>query len=84
MEDQTLPTVRDMYNATRENFDYNVIRAYEGKHKLLGVNAKPTKKDHFLDLVVKLNSSPGPASNSYFTQAQPTSRFSGPKRPSLR
>lgn len=49
MEDQTLPTIRDMYNATRENFDYNVIRAYEAKSKPLPINAKPTKKDHYLD-----------------------------------
>lgn len=67
MEDHSLPTITDMYKATRENYDYNVIRAYEAKHKEFAINTKPTKKDHYLDYHIKLNSSPGPASKSLST-----------------
>jgi hypothetical protein len=49
MEGQMLPSIRDMYNCTRENHDYNAIRAYEGGHKNFTVGGKPTKKDHYLD-----------------------------------
>ena len=49
MEEYKLPTIRDMYNCTRENHDYNVIRNYQAKHKNFAVNSKPTKKDHYLD-----------------------------------
>ena len=66
MEEQTLPPISDMYNCTRENHDYNVIRKYEGDHKDFSVNSKPTKKDHYLDQDIRLNCSPGPASNFLF------------------
>jgi len=62
MEEKGLPTIKDMYNCTRENYDYNVIRTYEGLHKNFAINSKPTKKNHYLDESIKLNSSPGPAS----------------------
>jgi hypothetical protein len=58
----SLPTIKDMYNCTRENYDYNAIKRYEGKRNSLGMNSKPTKKDHYLDESIKLNCSPGPAS----------------------
>jgi hypothetical protein len=64
MEESELPTIKEMYNCTRENYDYNTIRAYEGLHKNLSINPKPTKKNHYLELAIKLNSSPGPASKS--------------------
>ena len=64
MEEHMLPSIRDMYNCTRENHDYNTIKAYEGPHKNFAINSKPTKKDHYLDQAIKLNSSPGPANNA--------------------
>jgi hypothetical protein len=73
MEDHSLPTITDMYNCTRENFDYNVIRVYEGKHKDFAINSKPTKKSHYLNDLIRLNCSPGPASTSHSTQTPPTS-----------
>jgi hypothetical protein len=53
-----------MYNCTRENYDYNVIKKYEGGKKSFAVNSKPTKKSHYLDTAIKNNVSPGPASIS--------------------
>jgi hypothetical protein len=73
----SLPTIKDMYNCTRENYDYNVIRHYEGKHKSFAINTKATKKDHYLDQSIKLNCSPGPASISFFMQTTPIYRPSG-------
>jgi hypothetical protein len=49
MEEQMLPSIRDMYNCTRENHDYNAIRKYQGDHKSFAVGGKATKKDHYLD-----------------------------------
>ena len=66
MEEAMLPSIKDMYNCTRENHDYNAIRCYQGEKKNLAVNSKPTKKDHYLDWATRLNCSPGPAS-TYLT-----------------
>jgi hypothetical protein len=49
MEGHTLPTIREMYDCTRENFDYNVIKAYQTTNKQFAINSKPTRKDHYLD-----------------------------------
>lgn len=75
-----LPSIRDMYNCTRENHDYNTIKAYEGPHKNFAINSKPTKKDHYLDQAIKLNSSPGPASNSLTMQITQTSKQLGSRK----
>ena len=80
MEEQNLPSIQDMYSCTRQNHDYNVIRAYEGRHKHFGINTKPTKKDHYLDRVIRLDCSPGPASTYNFTQIQQTNSPHGPAR----
>lgn len=83
MEERGLPTIRDMYNCTRENYDYNVIRTYESPHSNGPINCKPTKRSHYLDEAIRLNCSPGPASNSPSIQAKPTTSSSGaPKAPS--
>lgn len=65
MEEQMLPSIRDMYRCTRENHDYNAIRSYQVTNKPFAVGAKPTKKDHYLDQDIRLNCSPGPASIEY-------------------
>ena len=75
-----LPSIKDMYNCTRENHDYNTIRCYQGSHKNFANNSKPTKKDHYLDWSTRLNCSPGPASIISFTQTQQTSSQSGTRR----
>ena len=62
-----LPSIRDMYNCTRENHDYNVIKVYNAKDKNFAMGTKPTKKDHYLNQVTRLNCSPGPASTPSFT-----------------
>ena len=80
MEEQMLPSIKDMYNCTRENYDYNVIRKYEGDHKNLAVNSKPTKKDHYLDWSTRLNCSPGPASTTPYIKTLPTKFLPGPAR----
>lgn len=80
--DASLPSIRDMYNWTRENHDYNVIKHHEGLRKNFAVNSKPTRKDHYLDQEIKLNSSPGPASNPSPIQTRATNNRSGSPAPS--
>lgn len=75
-----LPSIKDMYNCTRENHDYNTIRCYQGAHKNFANNSKPTKKDHYLDWSTRLNCSPGPASTTSFTQTLLTNSQSGTRR----
>lgn len=75
-----LPSIKDMYNCTRENHDYNVIRKYQGDKKNFAVNSKPTKKDHYLDWSTRLNCSPGPASISSLMKIQQTNFLPGTKR----
>ncbi len=77
MEEQMLPSIGDMYSCTRENHDYNAIRVYEGAHKNFAMNSKPTKKDHYLDRVIRLDCSPGPASTYCPTQTLPTNSSPG-------
>ena len=78
MEEQKLPSIRDMYNCTRENHDYNVIKHYESNNKNFAVNSKPTKKDTYLDQSIRNHCSPGPASTPPPTQTTPTNSPSGP------
>ena len=80
MEEQMLPSIKDMYNCTRENHDYNVFKCYQGAKKNFAVNSKPTKKDHYLDWSTRLNCSPGPASTFLFIQIQQTNYRHGTKR----
>lgn len=80
MEEAMLPSIKDMYNCTRENHDYNAVRCYQGEKKNLATNSKPTKKDHYLDWATRLNCSPGPASTSLTTQTPLTVSWLGPER----
>ena len=55
-----------------------MIRKYEGGHKS-PVNAKPTKRNHYLDEEIRLNCSPGPASTFQSMQILETIRIRGPR-----
>lgn len=55
----------EMYSSIRENRDFGVIRKYENSKSSTNLKAAPTKKGSYLDDEIKMNSSPGPASNLF-------------------
>lgn len=60
--ENSLPPILEMYNSTRENRDFNVIRKHEEFSKPAVSKKSITKKGHYLDDSVKESCSPGPAS----------------------
>ena len=47
--ENSLPPIKEMYNSTRENRDFNVIRKYQDFSKTQQMKKSPTKKNHYLD-----------------------------------
>ena len=68
---ESLPDINTMYDTIRQNKDYNVVKVYHGPHTR-PTNTKPTKNITYLDQSLRLECSPGPASNLIDTQTQPT------------
>lgn len=64
--ENSLPPIIEMYNSTRDNRDYNVIRKYQGIVSHQSPKRSITKKDHYLDIALRMTTSPGPASICYF------------------
>ena len=63
--DNMLPPIKEMYNSTRENRDFYVIRKYQDMAQSPSTKKSPTKKGHYLDDQVKASCSPGPASSFF-------------------
>lgn len=60
--ENSLPPIKEMYNSTRSNRDYSVVRVYQSLSQTQQLKKAITKKGHYLDDSVRTSCSPGPAS----------------------